>query len=171
MRTFQAACTAAAVLALASPATAQIAVGAAGAKDWFQLGRGQDQQEILAPAASLAYDVVIDDAGMKGVSFNYRAMSSMDAGNAGALVSELGIDYWEQEFGGALEWFVGGKGEAWDAALIGDTKFLGGGRAGLRFSVLGAPFEVSGHYAIGTESVKHFGAFWGLRISNNPPEE
>lgn len=171
MRTFQAAITAAAFLALASPSQAQVAVGASGAKDWFKLGKGQDQQEILAPAATIAYDVVINDTGTKGMTFGYRAMSSMDAGNDGALVSEIGVDFWDQVFGGTLEWFAGLKGEAWDADLIGDTKFLGGLRGGFRFPVLGVPFEVSGHYAQGTEGVEHMGAFFGIRLSNNPPEE
>lgn len=170
MRTFQAACAAAAFLALAGPASAQVALGGNYGADWFQFGRGLDQEQALVPSMVVAYDIPTAEDGMSGLSFAYRALSSGEPGD-GALVHEVRIEVWKQVFGGTLEVFGGGKTEAWDQSLIGDTKFLGGGEAGFRFPILNVPFEVSGHYAIGTESVKHFGGTFGIRLSNNPPEE
>ena len=161
------------VLAMALPAAAQISVGAGLAKDFLRLGTDQSWQEIGSPLGAVSYDVVLDQTdGRYGLSFAYRAMSSMDAGGSGELVSEIGVEYFTLIAGDVLEVFAGLTGETWAADLTGETEFLGGFRGGTRFNVPGiGPFEVSGHWAAGSGGVARSGVFFGPRLGGGSAEE
>jgi len=141
---------------LATPAAAaQFGIAAGGARDFLKID--DEWIELTSPLAGVAYDVVFDDAGTRGVSFGARY--SQDGG----LISEYAIDYWR--VGSTLEMFARAKADLLDKEFLGEYKLLGGVGCGFRFDVQNLPFEVSAHYARGADGIEHAGGFFGLRAT------
>lgn len=149
--------TALAVLVLfTAPAFAQIAASGGVTRDWIRSGDGADYQELATPMAGVAYDMALNDAGTQGITISLRGSDGED------LIQEYGLDYWTV---GRIEAFVGATVETWSADYTGSTEFLGGVRGGIRGDTVGgAPVELSGSYAMGSDGKRHVGLFLGLRI-------
>ena len=139
-----------------SPVLAGVGVQAGGARDWLKLGDGMDWEEVGALGGGLSYDIVLDEEGYQGLSIGTRFSDDTN-------IQQYLLEYWTVA---AVEWFIGANMDVWDKELVGETKFLGGGRAGLRFDdVAGLPLELSGHYSAGDGGTGHAGIFLGLRIT------
>jgi hypothetical protein len=155
---------AALLLFVATTAQGQgLAVQGGGAQDWIYIN-GQ-WEELLSPLAGISYDIVLAEDGSYGLSVAMRAAKgTLDVPDTEeATITQYGLEYWKVQ---EIEWFFGGQVDTWGDGFTGEREFLGGVRGGLRFEAIeGTPFELSGHYSIGNDELKHAGVFFGVRRS------
>ena len=155
----------AAVLALLSMflPTAQAQVGLTGgaARDFIKISG--NWEELGSPLVGLAYDVPLNDAGDKGLTFGLRASQDND------LIQDYTLEAWRVY--PALEIFAGAEAVLLDQDIVGEYRLLGGLRGGARFDAMGLPFEVSAHWSVGAEDTQLSGVFFGLRDAVGGGEE
>lgn len=146
---------------IAFPAAAQVGLTGGGARDFIKLDG--DWEELGSPLVGIAYDVPLNDAGDKGLTFGFRA--SQD----GQLIQDYTLEAWR--VWPALEMFGGVEGVLLDKDFVGEYQVLPGLRGGFRFDAVGLPFEVSGHYAYRSEDRQLSGIFFGIRDTVGGEEE
>lgn len=143
----------AALLAVALPTQAQVGLTGGAARDFIKLNG--DWEELGSPLVGIAYDVPLNDAGDKGLTFGLRASQDTD------LIQDYTLEVWRVY--PALEIFGGAEAVLLDQDIVGEYRLLGGVRGGFRFDALSVPFEVSAHWSVGAEDTQLSGVFFGIR--------